>query len=231
MKEDIFLQRMISHEPKEGKVNPMSWGPVITISREYGCYGSEIADKLCTKINAIDPSTEWKDISSEILEEASKKLNVNKEKISHIFGANETPIIEDILKAFSNYDKYTSDFRIKKTISNVVRSFAEKGNVVIVGRASCVLAHDIPRAIHVRLTASFEWRVNQIAKRFDIKREQAIEKVQEIDKHRIKFMEFYKGVRPDAEIYDVVYNRGTLSTDAIVEGIYNLVIQKNILNK
>ncbi len=56
-------------------------GPVITISREYGCHGKRIAEKLAdiltAKSKASGENKQWRWISKEILEQSAKELKLS----------------------------------------------------------------------------------------------------------------------------------------------------------
>ena len=199
------------------------FGPVITLSREYGCYGSEIAQLLADKINHAKVYTEerdrWVFVSHQVLHDASTNMGTEPRDISHIFGAEEKSFFGDLVSLFSK-DKYISDSHIKRTIARVVRSYSEQGKSIIVGRAGCVIAKHIEKAIHVKLIAPFEWRVSRIMERFSISHAEAESKVKETDKRRETFMKFFRGKKPDSELFDLILNRSTLSNEDIVNIIY-----------
>src|SRR5512133_2244591 len=129
-------------------------GPVITISREYGCPGKQIAEKLCNaltdKLKSRGEKSEWRWVSKEILTEAANELQVNPEEIKYVFDYEQKGILDDILKA-QGQRYYKNDRKIRNTIGNVIRSFGIQGNVIIVGRAGVVLTKDIPRSLHISL--------------------------------------------------------------------------------
>ena len=75
--ENILLKYMTErmNEEKSSKREP---GPVITLSREYGCYASRIAEILSQRLSQLSQkdkkAVKWQVVSNEILEEAAKKL-------------------------------------------------------------------------------------------------------------------------------------------------------------
>lgn len=229
--ENILLKYMTErmNEEKSSKREP---GPVITLSREYGCYASRIAEILSQRLSQLSQkdkkAVKWQVVSNEILEEAAKKLEVEPLKISHIFGADEKKFLGDIIESFST-KKYASDSNIKKTITSIVDSYAEQGHVIIVGRAGCVIAKNIPKSLHVRLTAPFDWRVRRINERFQNGEIAARKQVVEIDEKRKLFMGFFKGHKPDSELFDVVFNRAKMTEEEIVESILLLAKSRNIV--
>lgn len=206
-------------------------GPVITLSREYGCYASEIARLLAEKLSDINHEKKielnWQVVSKEVIEESAKHLEVDKEEIAHIFAANEKTFLADLIVSFSN-KKYMSDSLIKKTISNVVKTYGNQGYTIIVGRAGCTLCSDIDKALHVRLVAPLSWRVEQIRNRFKKSKVEAEKQVQEFDQKREKFMKYFKGDKPACEMFDVFYNRARLSSNDIVDSIIQLATLKKL---
>jgi len=223
--ENLFLHYMHERVRREEEQSQPEPGPVITISREYGCYGSEIGEKLAEKINVENKN--WVFVSHQVLHDASEALETKPNEISHIFGAEEKTMLGDLVSLFSK-DKYISDIQIKRTIAQIVRSYSEQGNAIIVGRAGCVIARHIKKSIHVRLIAPHSWRVNVIKKRFSLTTSEATALVNETDKRRETFMEFFRGNKPDNELFDLVLNRSRLSTDEIVEQIHTLAKSRDL---
>jgi len=91
--ENLFLRYMHERVRRKEEQTVHELGPVITISRQYGCYGSEIAEKLAKKINECKKLTgereEWLFISHQVFHDAANALEVKPEDISHIFGAEQ----------------------------------------------------------------------------------------------------------------------------------------------
>jgi cytidylate kinase len=228
--ENLFLHYMNERKKRESDNTKHEPGPVITISREYGCYGGEIANLLAAKINKdiANENDHWVFISHQVLHDAANALDVSPQDITHIFGAEEKSFFDDMFSLFSS-DRYLSDTQIKRILAQIVRSYSEQGKAIIVGRAGCVVAKHITKAIHIRIMAPQQWRVNQIKMRFNISTSEATSKVKETDKRRETFMEFYRGNKPDSEMFDLILNRSTLSTQEIVEQIYLLALQRNLV--
>lgn len=232
MYEDVFINRMKNWvaEEKTGKHEP-EIGPVITISREYGCYAEEIAEELAERLNKeyVKNGPKWDTISNEVLEHSANLLKVEPEEISHIFGANEKTLVQDIVDAFTDHKKYASDTAIKKAIGKVVKCFAEKGHNIIVGRAGYIIAEHIPKAVHVKIIAPKQIRVKEIQERFKISRQEAIKKVDDIDKKREKFMSFYQGNKSDSEVFDLILNKSRLKIKSIVSLIVQLAKMRGVV--
>jgi len=216
---NIFLEYMNLRSMTE-HVSKTELGPVITISRQYGSYASEIAEGVTAKLSEIS-SRKWLRVTKEVIEESAKNLEVNPKEIAHIFGGEEKQFLGDIIISFSK-KKYAADSHIIKTIKKIVRNYAEQGDCVIVGRAGCMIAQDIAKSLHFKIIAPMEFRVSSISRRLNLSESDAGKRVLETEKHREAFMQFFKGDRPDSEIFDAVYNRSRMTTEEIVNSIVNL---------
>ncbi len=228
--EDLLLEYM-SHFPNETKKDSVHQGPVITISREYGCYGSGLASELAQRINSeFAPEKQWKTIDRHILSHVSNTLHTDPSGISHVFGAEQRGFLADIIESFSPKN-YASDHRVIATIKKVVRHFAEEGNTIIIGRAGCVIGAHIPRSLHIRLIASYEDRLSCVMAHTGLDEKDARKQIDVISKKRNDFMSFFNGNKPDSELFDVVFNKSRLDNNTIINCIVELAEYKKILHK
>jgi len=231
MIEDTLIKYMTARIEEEHPIKKES-GPIITLSREYGCYASHIATLLnekLTEASQIDTKkVKWNVISNEILLDAAKALEIDPSKISHLFGASEKQFLSDLLESFST-KKYVSDTAIKKAITAIVKSYAEQGNAIIVGRAGCVITKGITKSLHVRLVAPHDWRVRRIQERFNLNEVSARKQVAEFDEKRKTFMSFFRGDKPDAELFDVTFNRAKMTEEEIISSIYNIAQSRHFI--
>lgn len=208
-------------------------GPVITISREYGCPSKILADVLVEKLRLVDQESpahpyRWKWISRELMEESAKELKVDPRHINHIFDYQERSIIDDILASSRKDGSYKSDHAIKKTIGKVVRAMGERGHVVIVGRAGVALNRDIKKSLHIRLMAPLEWRIERIIQTNNLTKEKALEFITNKDANRKRFLEYYLGQKFQYQIFDAIYNCAFFTLDEIAESIMLLAGQRKM---
>ena len=105
------------------------FGPVVTISREYGCPSKRLASMLTAAINKFERDTQsqerWKWIGKEILEEAAKELNVKPEMTRNIMHVLHKGLVEDMVTSLTQRD-FPGDKKIKETFFEVIRHFAEE---------------------------------------------------------------------------------------------------------
>lgn len=225
---NILLDYMSKRAKKMNK-RDNAHNPIITISREYGCFATETAQNLASVLTE-KTKVKWSFVTKEILEESAKELQVSKHEIAHLFGADEKSFLGDLILSFSK-SKYASDSNIKNTIQAVVRKYAESGNTIIVGRAGCVIAKDIPDSMHIKLVAPFLERVKRIQEKYKLNEDEARKKVIYTDDKRHKFMSFFKGDIPDSELFDLVLNNYKLSEREIIDVVMKLMKVRGFLKK
>jgi cytidylate kinase len=207
-------------------------GPVITISREYGCPAKQVAIRLAKllteKTKNKGKKKDWKWISKEILFEAAKELELDPSNIQYVFNYEKKSMIDDILSAHSN-KYYKSDRRIRNTIARVIRNISYDGNVIIVGRGGVAITRDIEKSLHIHLEAPVEWRALRASQKHNISVEQAYECAADIDQKRKEFREYFEGKGTDYTQFDMTFNCMTLSVDEIAQGIFDMIMRRELL--
>ncbi len=223
---NVLLEYMSKRLKKE-ELKFREAGPVITISRQFGCDATETAVALSAALTKHSPNP-WNYITKEILEDSAKKLDVDEKEIAHIFGANEKNFLGDLIISFSK-GRYASDSNIKRTLKMVVRKYAEQGNCIIVGRAGCIIARDIPLSLHVRLTAPLDYRIKSVKEELKISEKEALILVNETDKKRELFMSFYKGSIENDDFFDISLNKHKMNEKEILDTIIGLAKSRTLI--
>ncbi len=207
-------------------------GPVVTISREFGCPAKIISDMLANQLNELqehkDGHEEWQVISKEILDDAARDLKTEGSKIEYVFNYEKKSLVDEFLESLSA-KYYHSDWKIRDTIKNVIRGFGVSGYSIIVGRAAAQINRDILKSLHIRLVAPFEWRVNSFVTSHNITTKEAIKKIKELDENREKLIKSFATEGNCVQCYDVYYSTEYLSNEQIVSSILNLMKLKNLI--
>ncbi|MGQ1909821.1 AAA family ATPase [Marinifilum sp. RC60d5] len=204
-------------------------GPVVTISRECGCSAINIANIMVEKLSE-KTGTQWNCLTKEILEQSAKALNLNPSKIEYVFNSKEKSTWDEIFAALSS-KYYQSDRKIKKTIADVVQSFACKGNCIIIGRGGVVLSSNIPRSFHIKLQAPIEWRAAQLQKVYKLSMDEMIKYAKDIDKKREILRNYFNKKSLANTVFDVIYNAKNLNEEQIVDSTISLMEKKGVLGK
>ncbi|NOQ28386.1 MAG: hypothetical protein GQ564_23735 [Bacteroidales bacterium] len=194
-----------------------SLGPVITISRDFGCPANICASDLADLLLEVESNYKepWKLISKEILERASKELGLSPEKIEFIFKFQKRSTVDEVLEALSS-KYYKSERKIRNTIKEVIRSIGEQGRVIIVGMAGSVILQDIPKSLHVKLIAPMDYRIEGVRRRHEISKTEARKLIDDMDKKRSLLRREFAGKDIHNVDYDIIFNCEKLKIEDIV---------------
>ncbi len=205
---------------------PIDDGPVITISRLTGCDARQVAENVVDKLNRRYETTQWKWVDKDIIYAIAKELNTNNERVENFYNGIELSSISEMIMAFSG--GFVSDLRVKRAIKDVVLSICKEGYIVLIGRGGVSIAHDISDSLHIRLTAPFYWRVNNIMKRKEMNIETAEEYIVNNDECRFNLIQVFlekKSLIIDY-LFDAVLNRSTFSIHDTAELIVSMYEKK-----
>lgn len=192
----------------------------ITISREYGSGGGEIAARLAKRLS-------WKLIDHEIVAEVARELGISHEEaverdertegiitrmLTAMAAAEPTVFVPVELPRSFDADAY------RDALHRVVTVSVATGNAVIVGRGAQVILMDRRDVLHVRVVAPLDKRIAYVARREELDISAAQHRIQDKDRSRQQFVQsLYSARADDARFYDIVLNTGILSLDACVE--------------
>lgn len=226
---EYLNKRMLHKKPEPRHQYQRPPGPVITISREVGCSGIAIAEGIAKRLKEKYPGHNWKVLSKEIFQESAKELDLNTERVYKVFRQIDRPAFEELLSAF-NEKKYKSDKKVKRTVVEVIRTFAEDGYCIIVGRASNIIAGDIKNALHVRVVAPKESRIKSIMAKDKVTREEAISFIDRVEKERYAYRHAVMGKGMDEpEIFDITFNSDAFGREIMLDVIMLAIVEKNIM--
>lgn len=163
---------------------------IITISRQLGSLGTEIAQTVAHEL-----SYQYVD-----------KENIGKALAD--FGLPKIAIDKLDEKKPTFWDAWVIDRkRFSFYVRMVVYDFAQKNNVVIVGRGGQVFLRHLPGVLHVRIVAPFDVRVRRIMEQDTIDEKQAIRLLRRNDRDSAGFIQaFFDEDWDDPDLYDLVFN-------------------------
>lgn len=223
-----YLNKRLKEESSFDKGSTGLAGPVITISREVGCNGLVLARLIAARLNTQRHMAAWKVLSKEIFHESAKELDLEPEKVRQTFKKSDRYAFEQILKAF-NDKKYKSEEKIIRTVRDVVRTLAIDGFKIIVGRASHIITSDIRNALHIRLTAPLDYRVNTIMRNNKLNKNEALAFIKKVERERIAFRKVLKEDSLKEDLFDLTINRASFTNEEAVDIIEYAIEKKGFL--
>lgn len=165
---------------------------VYTISRQYGCGGSKLAIKLA-ELSGYE--LVWREIINQVA------IQIGSPDMA-------LAVIDELGLLGISPDEETW-IKYRDAIRQAVISKAEKGKVVIVGRASQLILKDFPNSCHIKIIASLETRIKNIQETKQVNENAAKAQIEVSDRNRKNFIKkFYQVDWNDPSLYDL-----TISTD------------------
>ena len=192
-------------------------GPYITISREFGCSGNELADILCKKLSEIQPDKDWKVFKKELLAQLAKESGLSQEVIE-----KERKVKPGFFREiFRNMrQSYVPDaFEIRNKIMHMVKKVAFEGYAIIVGQGGAAATADSDNGISVRVEAPKEWRIVRVCRRDGLKKEQARIKMEDVEKARKYLRKAYAQQNPRVPAFNLVFDNSIFTSEQIAEQI------------
>lgn len=163
---------------------------IVAISRELGSGGSTLGTAVAKELG-------FAFIDREIVLQAARVHDIQEEKLAEVD--------ERRLSFWERFDEEKRRYLI--FIEAAFYSFAEKGNVVTVGRGGPLLLRDVDHALRLRVMAPFEVRVQRVMREEGLDVRAATARVRSYDRELAGRMEFLFGVDwTSPEHYDLVIN-------------------------
>lgn len=219
-----FQQRMDNDPPALSIKEP---GPVVTISREYGCPGKIVAEQLNDKINQ-HYNNSWKWISKEILEQLAEELKLKPSVIEDINNFKDRGF-SDYFALLLSKSYFPGEKRIKNAFHDILLSIANEGNAIIVGRAGYYITNHLQKSYHVRLYAPLEWRVDRFSEKRELSYQDAMKQVEDMNKNRLQFLEYFRDNKKQNKPFNQEFDCSVNSIEQIVDQIWS-DLEKTFLN-
>lgn len=214
---------------REASINASNLGgPLITISREVGCDAVGLAEKIAARFNSKQPKIKWKVISKEIYQETAEELQMDPKEVFKVLHKSEKFAFDKVLKAFSD-KHYVSEAKIEKTIKDVILHNAIDGHCIMVGRAVHIIAGDIKKALHLRLVAPLEYRINSIMENNNLNKENGIEYINRVDQERKAYRKTLLKDNPQYKLFNLTFDRSVFTDDEMVDIIEFSAMKKGII--
>ena len=198
---------------------------IITVGRQFGSGGKCIAEILGRRLNIpvydselISKAAQDSGFSAELFMQSDEKRRFI--SFSSIFEA-----------AFnSETENYMSDKGLFKMQSETIRTIAEQGSAVIVGRCSDYILRDHDNILNIFLTSPIEVRTKRIMERMGIDSEKAASLIESMDQGRAEYYNYYTfGNWGVAETYHLCIDSSILGFEGTADFIIDFAKKSGLL--
>lgn len=199
---------------------------IINVGRQFGSGGKLVALALGKKLGIpvydqelISKAAEQSGFSRELFAKSDEKRNL----------LALSSFIVDVGR-FGSADNYVSDNQLFVIQSNVIRSIADKGSAIFIGRCADYILRDRP-CLDVFISASDEVRIKRVAERMGITPEQAESLMQKKDRTRETYYNYFTfGNWGVASNYDLCVDSSVLGIDGTADMIIDFCHRAKLID-
>ncbi|HEU4700532.1 MAG TPA: cytidylate kinase-like family protein [Gemmatimonadales bacterium] len=187
---------------------------VITISRQYGAGGSDVARRVAAALG-------WSVVDNELIEQVAERAGLPPEEVA-LREERVPSFIERLARTLAlaspqlfptpggTLDELT-EAHLARITDRVVAELAAQGRVVLVGRAAPAVLGQQENALHVKLVAPKLVRLQLASERLGIDPAEAEKILDDTDRQRARYhREYYGRDWADPLVYDMVLNTARL---------------------
>ena len=208
----IRMQERLAH-PHRAPVPPS-----ITISREFGCEGYPLAQRLETLLKEATGQP-WTVFDKALVDRVAADEHLSRQLLDHLGDESHA---QDVLR--THFGFLTHEDAYARLVKHLVR-IASAGGAILVGRGGAVVCQDLKNCFHIRLVGSFEFRSAAMARRLDLPLAEAEELVQTQSRLRERFIsECLQVDITSSHWYDAIFNNERQSVDTIAKACVPLVL-------
>jgi cytidylate kinase len=194
---------------------------IVSIARELGAGGGTLGDALAKTLGAALLDERW------FIAELSDRYQFSCEYLERTlerppkFGES---LIATLARATAMVPGASTlqmpDEQIIDAVRALVLEQAQNGHVVVIGHGGVSMLGWRPTNIpvlSVLLQAGREWRIEQLARRFGITRDDAMRRIKATDDTRVRYQQHYFNANMyDCALYDLVLNTEVLGLESAV---------------
>jgi cytidylate kinase len=212
---------------------------VITISRQYGSGGREIAARVCEllgyryldKLLMTQVAAEV-GLSGQELADFSEEYPKVRNFLERLLRPGPHGVVRvsvrsrDLAGAETLSVKQLDESRCASLVRSAIQTAYKQGDVVIVGRGGQAILQEVPDVLHVRVEAPMGARILRIQKREGINAEEARRLAIQQDQAAAQYLQRLFGIRWDnPTLYHILINTGKWELEVAAQIIFNALSQ------
>ena len=197
---------------------------VITVARDYGGGGGEIARLLATKLG-------WHLFDRQVVSSVARKLGISENEaaardehadsfVQRILDAMQYsgPIYAPVIVSETDSSAAVDARQYHEALRQELLAVTEIGHVVIVGRGAQILLASRRDVLRVHIVAPLEQRIAYVMQRENLDKAAAQARIEQKDQGRRRdIKDQYHRDPDDAQIYDLTINTGVLDLHSVID--------------
>jgi cytidylate kinase len=189
---------------------------IITISRQYGAGGSEVARRVARTLG-------WRLVDNQVIDQVAREAGLPPEEVARqeerAPGFLErltralTRAVPELFPQAADRVPEPEEARLVRVTEHVVAQLAQGDHVVVVGRAAPAVLSQRD-ALHVKVVAPRDYRLAAAIERLGTNRDEALQVLEETDAARARYhKQYYRRDWNDPLNYHLVLNTGALGLE------------------
>ena len=235
MWENISAERSESyierHFGLKGKgTSGVSTKPAITIARQEGAGGLTVASSLAEYLQTHTSSHDvWTVFSQRLVAKVLEDHHLDERAVGFIKEGHKSLVTDAIGELLG---LHPLDWTFVQRANATILRLAQAGNVILVGRGANIVTSKLQTVFHVHLVGSFEKRIEQAQKVFNLDRKSATNYIKKKDEDRRRYLKdnFDKDI-DDPLLYHIIINTDLMQHDEAARLIGNEVIKRFNLDR
>ena len=187
---------------------------VITIGRQYGSNGHDIAKKLSQRLGIHY-------YDKELIKIAGERQHISYEELLKVDEKRANPWrypVEDEVEMERKFRFEPMNDVLFDTQAEIIKGLAEKEDCIIVGRCADDILEGTKGSRSVFIHAPFEKRVERIMDRASIDEREAAALIKKIDKQRRYYYNYFTDKKwEDMTQYDICLDSGSIPEEQILD--------------
>lgn len=202
---------------------------LITVSREYGAGGSDLA-------RALGAHLQWPVLDRDLVHRVAERLRLEPH---HVEAVDEQPpglltrliasallMTPPELPTEMQTDRLHPD-AVAAAARAAIQAAAHSPPLIVVGHATQCLFRDRPATLHIRLVAPLDIRLQRVCVRMPCNSARAVAETKRMDHARAAYVRrHYQTDWRDPLLYDVQFNTGRVSIEDAARAIARLVARR-----
>ena len=190
---------------------------IITIGRQHGSNGHAVAETLAKRLNI--PC-----YSKEIVDRTARDSNFSSEVIRSYDEKRVSPFVAPSTHFFGMDEGFRLNMQIASAQFDAIRSLANEGNAVFVGRCADYVLRGREDLVRVFLLADMPYRIKTVMERKNLTRDQAKKLIKEVDKDRASYYRYYTDqIWGASDCYDLCLNVGRIGIEGAAKVIEDFI--------
>ena len=212
---------------------------VVTISRQIGSGGEEIAHRVCDLLR-------YRYFDKQLIIQSASDVGLHRDHVvdysedqyemqtfmARLFRSGPRPVkrvsvrTEDSSGRVQLTAETIDEGQYVELIKAAVTAAAEQGDIVIVGRGGQAILQDRPDVLHVRIIAPDGTRIARLQELEGLTIEQAQQRIARQDRATAEYLGRFFGIRwDDPALYHLVINTGKLGLEGAAQLIVDAIVQ------